>query len=211
MQITINDNTLSLMVGDITKQETDFIVNAANGSLLGGGGVDGAIHQVAGPELLVANKTVRKNLLNSEHLPTGEAVVTKGFNLPANYVIHTVGPIWENEGTEQELLANCYKNSLLLANSINDCTNEFISKNGGLLSRDMGEQGDTAKHSERLSISFPSISTGVYRFPIERAAHIALETISDFLQRHSFGDVVMTLFSEDDYNVYKDALQNRCK
>src|SRR5690625_4132245 len=137
MQITINDNTLSLMVGDITKQETDFIVNAANGSLLGGGGVDGAIHQVAGPELLVANKTVRKNLLNSEHLPTGEAVVTKGFNLPANYVIHTVGPIWENEGTEQELLANCYKNSLSLADMMNEGIQEAVEQTSGFLSRDL--------------------------------------------------------------------------
>ena len=211
MEVSIQNNTLTLMVGDITNQETDVIVNAANGSLLGGGGVDGAIHRAAGHDLLQACKKVRTDILAGSNLPTGEAVMTKGFQLPASYVIHTVGPIWGETSHADELLANCYKNSLLLANSINDCTNEFISKNGGLLSRDMGEQGDAVKHSERLSISFPSISTGVYKFPIERAAHIALETISDFLQRHSFGDVVMTLFSEDDYNVYKDALQNRCK
>src|SRR5690625_4335300 len=155
MEVTINGNTLTLMVGDITKQDTDFIVNAANGSLLGGGGVDGAIHRAAGSQLLEANKTVRKNLLNNEYLPTGEAVVTKGFKLPANYVIHTVGPIWKNIGTEQEELANCFKNSLSLAYMMSEEIKETIEQTGGFLSRDL--IFEESNKNKTTSISFPSI------------------------------------------------------
>lgn len=179
MFMKINDNTLQLIIGDITTQQTDAIVNAANGSLLGGGGVDGAIHRAAGTELLEACKRVRKNELHGTYLPTGEVAITKGYNLPAKYVIHTVGPIWDaSEEVEQNiLLANCYRNALQLAK----------------------ERGLT-------SIAFPSISTGVYRFPIEKAAKIALETMSHFLNEYNFGEVVITLFSEEDLTVYENTL-----
>lgn len=205
MEITINDNKLALMVGDITKQETDAIVNAANGSLLGGGGVDGAIHRAAGPELLQTCKKVRQELLRDNYLPTGEAVMTKGFNLPASYVIHTVGPIWEEAGNEEELLANCYENSLMLALTLKGDGANVVDKNGGLLSTEMPKSDSSG--SKQLSIAFPSISTGVYRFPIDLAAETALKTISDFLSKYTFGKVVMTLFSEDDYHVYENALK----
>lgn len=179
MNIKVNQNELELMVGDITKQSTDAIVNAANGTLLGGGGVDGAIHKAAGKELLEACRTIRQDELDGEKLQTGQAVITKGFQLPADYVIHTVGPVWENDTKgESELLAQCYDHSLHLA-----------------------------LENELTSISFPSISTGVYHFPIDQAANIALETIIDFLKHHSFGKVVLTLFSKEDYQVYAKALE----
>lgn len=180
MKIGINGNSLELFLGDITKQHTDAIVNAANGSLLGGGGVDGAIHQAAGGELLQKCKKIREQDLHGEYLPTGEAVATPGYNLPAAYVIHTVGPIWRgNHNNEEGLLANCYHNSLQLA---------------------------AAK--QLTSVSFPSISTGVYGFPVKQAARIALKTIITFLKSHAFGTVVMVLFSENDYKVYENALQS---
>lgn len=206
MKITLGENSLSLMVGDITKQTAEFIVNAANGSLLGGGGVDGAIHRGAGPKLLAANKQVRKNLLQDEYLPTGEAVITKGFNLPATYVIHTVGPIWENTGTEQELLANCYQNSLALAFRMNDEIRATIDRQGGFLSKDLNGQGNSV--AKKSSIAFPSISTGVYRFPLEQAATIALGNIYQFLSENTFGDVTMVLFSEADFAIYEKVLKN---
>lgn len=206
MKINVNENTLSLMVGDITKQETDFIVNAANGSLLGGGGVDGAIHAVAGPELLETNKQIRQDLLAGDKLPTGEAVVTKGFNLKANYVIHTVGPIWENRGDEAKLLKSCYENSLKLAYMYNANMDATIDKRGGQLSRNITLVQSTEKNDRQTSISFPSISTGVFRFPLEKAARIALETIYDFLKKYTFGKVIMTLFSEEDYAIYEAVL-----
>lgn len=178
MRVTIGDNELHLIVGDITEQKTDAVVNAANGTLLGGGGVDGAIHRKAGEQLLAACKTVRDKTLNGSKLPTGEAVVTEGFELAADYVIHTVGPVW-NQGKHNEatLLENCYKNSLKMA----------------------ADQGLT-------SISFPSISTGVYHFPIDQAADIAITTIMDYLESHLFGNVVMVLFSDQDYQAYVQAL-----
>ncbi|KKB40928.1 O-acetyl-ADP-ribose deacetylase [Bacillus thermotolerans] len=179
MKVEVNGNKLELMTGDITKQSTEAIVNAANGTLLGGGGVDGAIHRAAGPELLEACKRVRAEELHGEYLPTGEAVITDGYRLPAKYVIHTVGPVWRG-GTnhEEQLLANCYRHSLQLA-------------------MDKG----------MASISFPSISTGVYRFPVDLASVIALRTIVDFLQMHAFGHVVMILFSEKDYQTYESVLR----
>jgi O-acetyl-ADP-ribose deacetylase len=180
MEVLINGNKLIIMIGDITNQETDAIVNAANGSLLGGGGVDGAIHRKAGKELLQECRHIREQVLNGKLLATGEAVITKGYQLPAKYVIHTVGPIWSGnmEQREEELLYNCYQHSLKLA----------------LL-------------NEIKSISFPSISTGVYSFPIKLASKIALRAIIDFLNSHQFGEVTMTLFSHNDYLVYEDSLK----
>ncbi|MEN1966588.1 O-acetyl-ADP-ribose deacetylase [Lentibacillus sp. N15] len=180
MEITIHNNELILVTADITKQNTDAIVNAANGTLMGGGGVDGAIHSAAGKELLQACKQVRENQLNGERLSTGKAVITKGYKLPARFVIHTVGPVWSGDKQEKEtLLANCYENALQLA----------------------------VEHN-LASISFPSISTGVYHFPVDKAAQIAMSTLVDFLQKCSFGQIVMTLFSKKDYEAYADALQD---
>jgi O-acetyl-ADP-ribose deacetylase (regulator of RNase III) len=140
---------ISLIEGDITKLKVDAIVNAANTTLLGGGGVDGAIHRAAGPELLEECRRLGG-------CPTGEARITKGYRLPARYVIHTVGPVWKDgRHGEEEHLANCYRNSLKLA----------------------------AEHKIR-TIAFPSISTGAYGFPMERATEIAITEIKNFLEKH---------------------------
>jgi O-acetyl-ADP-ribose deacetylase (regulator of RNase III) len=176
MMIKIGNTNLVLLQGDITKQDTEAIVNAANSSLLGGGGVDGAIHRVGGPKILEECKKIRKQ---QGGCPTGEAVITTGGNLKAKYVVHTVGPIWYGgKRDEDALLRNCYLNSLKLARKKNI-----------------------------KSISFPSISTGAYRFPIERASKIALQTIIDFLQNNSFKEVKFVLFSKSDYEVYSRNLQ----
>jgi O-acetyl-ADP-ribose deacetylase (regulator of RNase III) len=166
---------IDLVTGDITKIEADAIVNAANTSLLGGGGVDGAIHRAAGPRLL---EECRK--LNG--CMTGEAKITKGYDLPAQFVIHTVGPVWHGgRSNEEALLASCYRKSLRLAR----------------------EHGIT-------SIAFPSISTGAYRFPLELAAPRALKTVKSFLEESPgvLEKVIFVLFSEADrvlYNsVYKE-------
>lgn len=169
--IPIN-NRLQIIRGDITKQSVDAIVNAANNSLLGGGGVDGAIHRAAGPELL---EECRK--LNG--CATGEAKITRGYNLPAKWVIHTVGPVWRggNNG-EDELLAACYRNSLLLAQQYGIKT-----------------------------IAFPSISTGAYRFPVARAARIAVAEIKKFLGSNSLPELVlMVCFDEGTFQVYQSML-----
>ncbi|GAB4320722.1 MAG: O-acetyl-ADP-ribose deacetylase [Bacteroidales bacterium] len=154
--------------------ETDAIVNAANTTLLGGGGVDGAIHRAAGPELLEA---CRK--LNG--CPTGEARITSGFRLPAKWVIHTPGPVWHGGVSgEKELLASCYRNSLQLAA-------EYKCK----------------------SIAFPNISTGVYRFPKELAAKIAIETVSDFLNNSATPEqVFFVCFDQENYSIYDRLLNN---
>ncbi|TMN22243.1 O-acetyl-ADP-ribose deacetylase [Lentibacillus cibarius] len=179
MKTMIDGSTIELQIGDITKQRTDAIVNAANGTLLGGGGVDGAIHRAAGKELLAACKNVRQEELGGKELPTGEAVITRGYQLPATYVIHTVGPVWKGNGQHEEvLLANCYRNALQLAADY-----------------------------QVSSIAFPSIATGVYHFPVNKASRIALETIIHFLRGQAFERVVMTLFSEKDYEVYKTSLE----
>jgi O-acetyl-ADP-ribose deacetylase len=162
------DKRISVIIGDITKQNTDAIVNAANTSLLGGGGVDGAIHRAAGKQLLEECKT-----LNG--CPTGEAKITKGYNLIAKYVIHTVGPVWNGgKYNEEEELANCYRNSLSLA-----------------------------VKNKITSISFPSISTGVYRFPVEKASLIALNELEKFLKNdNSLQNVVIVCFDKNTYDVY---------
>jgi O-acetyl-ADP-ribose deacetylase (regulator of RNase III) len=149
--------------GDITKQRVDAIVNAANTTLLGGGGVDGAIHRAAGPRLLEECETL-------DGCPTGEAKITRGYNLPAKWVIHTVGPVWrDGQHGEDELLANCYRNSLALA-----------------------EQHDIR------TIAFPAISTGVYRFPLERATRIAVREARGFLsQSRVVEKVTFVCFGKD--------------
>ena len=162
-------NRIEIIQGDITKQQVDAIVNAANRSLLGGGGVDGAIHRAAGPELLAETRTLGG-------CPTGEARITKGYRLPAKYVIHTVGPVWRGgDHNEDELLASCYRNSLKLA-----------VENG--------------VHT----IAFPAISTGVYRFPLERATRIALSGVKGFLEQDdSIEKVIFVCFDRRTYDVYQ--------
>ncbi|HEU5261099.1 MAG TPA: O-acetyl-ADP-ribose deacetylase [Gemmatimonadales bacterium] len=158
--------------GDITTQPVDAIVNAANTSLLGGGGVDGAIHRAAGRELLEECKRIGG-------CPTGEARITKGYRLPAKYVIHTVGPVWSGGMRgEPELLRNCYANSLTLA----------------------------AAHGVR-SIAFPSISTGAYRYPVDQAAKIAVETVREALRKSTSVELVrFVCFSTGDLAVYQQLL-----
>lgn len=165
-------NKIKILKDDITRQTTDAIVNAANESLLGGGGVDGAIHRAAGPQLLEECKKIGG-------CPTGEARLTQAYNLPSKAVIHTVGPIWKGGNqNETELLASCYRNSLALA-----CDNFF------------------------QSISFPSISTGVYGFPFEKACRIALNEITTFLNSNvSFKTVQLVCFSEQDLQMYNLAV-----
>ncbi|MGE5613446.1 MAG: O-acetyl-ADP-ribose deacetylase [Bacillota bacterium] len=164
---------ISIVQGDITKIEADAIVNAANNTLLGGGGVDGAIHRAAGPELL---EECRK--LNG--CETGKAKITKGYRLPAKHVIHTVGPVWRDGNHDEDcLLASCYKSSLQLAV-------EYGLK----------------------TIAFPSISTGAYRFPVKRAARIAMREISRFLEENgSIDKVLMVCFDNATTEAYTEALK----
>jgi len=175
-EVKMGKTTLTLIQGDITKQDTEAIVNAANGRLMGGGGVDGAIHRAGGPEILEECKEIIKKI---GRLPTGEAVITTGGNLPAKYVIHTVGPIWKGgKNREPELLKNAYVNSLKLA-----------------------------MKKEVKTIAFPSISTGAYRYPLEEAAKIALKAVMDFLkEKDHFDEIKFVLFTEKTYITYKEAL-----
>ena len=180
LEFRVGDAKVCLLQGDITDMEADAIVNAANSSLMGGGGVDGAIHRKGGPRILEECKRLRARKWPGG-LPTGKAAVTTGGNLKAAYVIHTVGPIWRG-GTQKEpkLLAEAYCNSLKLA----------VSK--GL-----------------KTVAFPSISTGAYGYPVEKASRIALATVKDFLERENNLDKVMfVLFSRDDLEVYRDAMKD---
>ncbi|MFH1619876.1 MAG: O-acetyl-ADP-ribose deacetylase [bacterium] len=162
---------IRLVLGDITLQKTDVIVNAANTTLLGGGGVDGAIHRAAGPRLLDECRGLGG-------CRTGEAKITSGYDLPARWVIHTVGPVWNGgKRNENELLGSCYKKSLELA----------------------------FQKSAR-SIAFPAISTGVYRFPPDRAARIAVSEAHAFLQKHPEMETVFVCFSQETLSCYKSLL-----
>lgn len=163
---------INVVQGDITRAQVDAIVNAANTTLMGGGGVDGAIHRAAGPGLYLACRKFNG-------CPTGEARITSGFNLPARYIIHTPGPIWHGgDGDERQLLANSYRNSLRLAE----------------------------EHGCR-SVAFPSISTGVYAFPLDLAAPIALTTIRDFLDTAAVVETVtMVCYDPQTLAAYRQAL-----
>jgi O-acetyl-ADP-ribose deacetylase len=162
---------METMQGDITNLSVDAIVNAANTSLLGGGGVDGAIHRAAGPQLLAECRSIGG-------CPTGEARLTKGYNLPAPHVIHTVGPVYKGRPQDARLLSMCYQNSLEMA-----------------ASKSLG------------SIAFPAISCGAYGYPIQEASKIAVNTCAQFLQRHpDFKRIIFVLFSDADRQVYEKAL-----
>jgi O-acetyl-ADP-ribose deacetylase (regulator of RNase III) len=169
---TDSQQRIRVVQGDITRQQVDAIVNAANESLLGGGGVDGAIHRAAGPELLAECRTLGG-------CPTGEAKITRGYNLPAQWVIHTVGPVWHGgQQGEDELLARCYRNSLALA----------------------------VAHDIR-TLAFPAISTGVYGFPLERATGITMAEVTAFLSRSTAVEEVRFIcFGDKAYQVYQAML-----
>jgi len=178
MEATINKTKVSIIQGDITHQSTDAIVNAANPSLMGGGGVDGAIHRAGGPAIL---EECKKIVARQGKLPTGKAVITTGGNLRAKFVIHTVGPIWRGgDKNEAELLRSAYYECLKLA----------------------------TEH-KLASISFPSISTGAYGYPVDKAADIAVATVVSFLkeQSTSLKQVVFVLFDSRTYQTYCSALQ----
>jgi len=164
----MNPERIAVVEGDITKQQVDAIVNAANTTLLGGGGVDGAIHRAAGPRLLEECRTLKG-------CPTGKAKITKGYGLPANWVIHTVGPVWRGGSRgEDVLLASCYRTSLELA-----------------------------VENHVRTIAFPAISTGVYGFPLERAAAIAVGEVRSFLKENpSLEKVVFVCFGKQAYDCY---------
>lgn len=173
-QVEINNVKLILKVGDITEEDVDAIVNAANPTLLGGGGVDGAIHRKGGPKILEECKKIGG-------CRPGEAVITTGGNLKAKFVIHTVGPIWHGgNNKEDEILKNAYLNSLKIAKSNNLKT-----------------------------ISFPSISTGAYGYPVELASKVALSAIVEFLKKEDFFlEIRMVLFKERDFEIYLEALKS---
>ncbi|MGB9601729.1 MAG: O-acetyl-ADP-ribose deacetylase [Verrucomicrobiia bacterium] len=164
---------IQIIEGDITKQNVDAIVNAANTTLLGGGGVDGAIHRAAGPELLEECRKLGG-------CPTGQAKITRGYKLPAKYVIHTVGPVYrDGKHNEAELLASCYKNSLKLA----------------------------VEHNVK-TIAFPAISTGAYGYPIEEATRIAMKETKSFLEKDdSIQKVIFVCFGKAAYEVYKKVFE----
>ena len=168
---------LNIVQGDLTQQPVDAIVNAANNTLLGGGGVDGAIHRVAGPELLEECRTLGG-------CKTGEAKITKGYRLPAKWVIHTVGPVWQGGGRdEDDLLARCYRNSLALAA--------------------VPEYGIS-------TIAFPSISTGAYGYPLDQAAIIAIDEIDRVLHKpHPFTEIRLVLFSDQALREYARTARER--
>jgi len=165
-------NRIGLIQGDITLLDVDAIVNAANNSLLGGGGVDGAIHRAAGHQLLEECRKLGG-------CRTGEAKATRGYGLKARWIIHTVGPVWKNgQYDEDDLLANCYRNSLNLAN-----------------------------HLMVFSIAFPSISTGAYGFPMERASRIALREIQNYIKAHSTPEkIILVCFDSTAFRQYQEEI-----
>ncbi len=169
--------SIELVRGDITKIRVDAVVNAANSSLLGGGGVDGAIHKAGGSAILEECQKIRNRQGGCK---TGEAVITTAGNLPAKYVIHTVGPIWNNgKSNEENLLASAYKNSLSLS-----------------------------EEHQLETISFPNISTGVYGFPKELAAEIAITTVKNFLtSTNAIRKIIFVCFDEENYHIYKSILE----
>jgi len=178
MEIIVNKTKLSLVQGDITKQATDAIVNAANSSLMGGGGVDGAIHRAGGPTILEECKQI---VAKQGRLPAGKTVITTGGNLSAKYVIHTVGPIWnDGKNNEAQILASCYKESLKMAEA-----------------------------KKLNSISFPAISTGAYRYPLDQAAKVALEAVIWFLKDEaaSLKEARFVLFDEGTFGAYRKVLR----
>ncbi len=178
MKKTIAGRTIELVRGDITREATDAIVNAANSSLMGGGGVDGAIHRAGGPALLEECKAIRAS---GRDCPTGQAVITGGGRLAARHVIHTVGPVWHGGGRgEADLLASCYRRSLELA-----------------------------AEKKLRSVAFPSVSTGVYGYPVGRAAVVATSAVARFLEgRADAPDVVrFVLFDDDTFEAYRAALE----
>jgi len=179
-EVMVNQVRLYIIQGDITRQDTEAIVNAANSSLVGGGGVDGAIHRAGGPAILEECKQI---VSRQGRLPTGKAVITTGGNLKAKYVIHTVGPVWHggNKG-EPELLASAYQESLKLV------------------------AGNKIK-----SVSFPSISTGVYGYPVDKASKVAIGAVTAFLRRGitSVKEVGFVLFDARTFNAYLSALTER--
>lgn len=174
MKVKIKNSILELICGDITRQETEAIVNAANETLLGGGGVDGAIHRAGGPKILEECKM-------HGGCKTGDAKITTGGNLKARYVIHTVGPIWRGGGeSEDKLLAGCYKRLL-----------------------------EVAEENNIKSTSFPSISTGAYRFPVESASKIALQTVINYLKGNTkIERVVLVLFDAKTLEIYEKSLNS---
>jgi O-acetyl-ADP-ribose deacetylase (regulator of RNase III) len=178
-EFIVNGVKLRLKQGDITRENVDAIVNAANSSLMGGGGVDGAIHRAGGPAIL---EECKKIVAKQGTLPTGKAVITTGGNLPARHVIHTVGPIWRGGNhDEPALLASAYRESLKLAVRNNLAT-----------------------------IAFPSISTGVYSYPVEKAAVVALKTVADFLKDSpgTLREVTFVLFDSRTMEAYREAMGN---
>lgn len=163
-----NQSVIALCQGNIVDQDVDVIVNAANSALSGGGGVDGAIHRAAGPELLAACRTL-------DTCPTGEARITKGYRLRASYVIHAVGPVYRGRPHDADLLANAYRNSLLLASQY-----------------------------QLTTVAFPSISAGAYRYPLDQASLIALQTVIAYLDQHSdIALVRFVLWEQQAYRIYK--------
>jgi O-acetyl-ADP-ribose deacetylase (regulator of RNase III) len=174
----MNDlSKIEIIHGDITKQKVDAVVNAANSSLMGGGGVDGAIHRAGGPAIL---EECRKIVAKQGGCPTGEAVITTGGNLPAKFVIHTVGPVWSGgNNNEPEKLSNCYKNSLRLA-----------------------------LENNLETIAFPNISTGIYGYPKKEAAGIAIEVVTRHLQNdHVIAKVYFVCFDEENFQLYRSLLK----
>lgn len=166
---------IELIKGDITTIKADAIVNAANNSLLGGGGVDGAIHRKGGKAILDACVAIRNKQGNCK---TGNAVITTAGNLPAKYVIHTVGPVWNGESEKNKvLLADCYRNSLLLA-----------------------------IENDVKTIAFPNISTGIYHFPKDKAAEIAITTVNNFAQKENIEKVIFVCFDDENYDLYLQKL-----